>query len=428
MKMDSIELREMEVSLYKWDTYFELALNSDIMSTDGIYTEGVKDILSKIRHTILKYAIIFDKYAVNVINTFELYKQKMSVEKNMKVIQKALKKNPDIANKKIKYRIYDNYKNEIDYETNISNNLAFRIENLDEEWLTDIMDAYYKDIDAENHEMEEVTIQEAFDDMQEVLKDIDKAIEKQKKSVKQTCVKLSKSKNLSIKQLSLLKKFLLCSQKHVQNTIFKTSVRLDYLYNELHKATSDTIKEESEKYVKRKYSTEARAEKDAQFIGKVKVLDYEIDLYRTEKYIISEYTRGNCVYFDRDFINLPKSHQAAILAHEYGHIVNGHTLMYDRKLRNEYKLGKDIKKSVKKYDKAVDKSGFGDIKEVADDSLLIYLLVELDADRYAAKTVGREVIKKALLTDYEKMTKNLNMSDLEKEYYMFIAKTRTNMI
>ncbi len=427
MKMDSIELREMEVSLYKWDTYFELALNSDIMSTD-IYTEGVKDILSKIRHTILKYAIIFDKYAVNVINTFELYKQKMSVEKNMKVIQKALKKNPDIANKKIKYRIYDNYKNEIDYETNISNNLAFRIENLDEEWLTDIMDAYYKDIDAENHEMEEVTIQEAFDDMQEVLKDIDKAIEKQKKSVKQTCVKLSKSKNLNIKQLSLLKKFLLCSQKHVQNKIFKTSVRLDYLYNELHKATSDTIKEESEKYVKRKYSTEARAEKDAQFIGKVKVLDYDIDLYRTEKYIISEYTRGNCVYFDRDFINLPKSHQAAILAHEYGHIVNGHTLMYDRKLRNEYKLGKDIKKSVKKYDKAVDKSGFGDVKEVADDSLLIYLLVELDADRYAAKTVGREVIKKALLTDYEKMTKNLNMSDLEKEYYMFIAKTRTDMI
>lgn len=425
--MDSIKLRELEVSLYKWDTYFELAINSDIMSTD-IYTEGVKDILSKIRHTILKYAIIFDKYAVNVINTFELYKQKMSVEKNMKVIQKALKKNPDIANKKIKYRIYDNYKNEIDYETNISNNLAFRIENLDEEWLTDIIDAYYKDIDAENHEMEEVTIQEAFDDIQEVIKDIDKAIDKQRKSVKQTCAKLSKSKNLSIKQLSLLKKFLLCSQKHVQNTIFKTSVRLDYLYNELHKATSDTIKEESEKYVKRKYSSEARAEKDAQFIGKVKVLDYEIGLYRTEKYIISEYTRGNCVYFDRDFINLPKSHQAAILAHEYGHIVNGHTLMYDRKLRNEYKLGKDIKKSVKKYDKAVDKSGFGDVKEVADDSLLIYLLVELDADRYAAKTVGREVIKKALLTDYEKMTKNLNMSDLEKEYYMFIAKTRTDMI
>jgi hypothetical protein len=54
--------------------------------------------------------------------------------------------------------------------------------------------------------------------------------------------------------------------------------------------------------------------------------------------------------------------------------------------------------------------------------------VELDADRYAAKTVGKEVIKKALLTDYEKMTKNLDMSPLEKEYYMFIAKTRTDMI
>ena len=425
--MESIYQTEFELSLYKLDTKFEMMINTDIVNYD-VYMEGASNNPSKIKSLILKYFIICDAYLNNLIKLFDLYKQKRNVKKNIKIMERVIKKNPEIAKQKIRYRVYDNWKDIIDFETSITNNLAYRIENLDDEYINSLIDEYYKDIDNESYDSPEVTIEEALQDTIDVVKDIDKAIMKQKKIMKTTSSKLSKSNNLTTKHISLVKKLLLSIQKCTQRLMFKTSVRMDYLYNEIHKAVYKTINDESEKYVIRKYSRESSAEKTADHIGTIKVLDYDIELYRTDKYIMSEYSKGNCVYFDRDFINLPKSHQVAILYHEYGHIVNGHTLTYDRKYRNEYKLSKQLKKSIKKYDKMVAKSKFDDIVEVNDDSLLLYILVELDADRFAAKMVGKDVIKKALMTDYRKLTKTVNMDDLEKEYHMFIGKTRTSMI
>lgn len=425
--MESIYLAEFELSLYKLDTAFEMMINSDIINYD-IYTEKSSNTPSKIKALILKYFIICDTYLNNVLKLFELYKQKRDVQKNIKIMERVIKKNPEIAKQKIRYRIYDNWKDIIDFETSITNNLAYRIENLDDEYINSIIDAYYKDIDTESYDSPEVTIEEALKDTIDVIKDIDNAIAKQKKILKTTSSKLSKSKNLTAKHVSLIKKLLLSVQKSIQRLTFKSSIRLDYLYNEIHKAVEKTITDESKEYTIRKYARDSTAEKNADHIGTVRVLDYDIELYRTDKYIMSEYSKGNCVYFDRDFINLPKSHQVAILYHEYGHIVNGHTMTNDRKYRNEYKLSKQLKKSIKKYDKMVAKSKFEDIVEVNDDSLLLYILVELDADRFAAKMVGKDVIKKALMTDYRKLTKTVNMSDLEKEYHMFIGNTRTSMI
>ena len=99
--MESIYQTEFELSLYKLDTKFEMMINTDIVNYD-VYMEGASNNPSKIKSLILKYFIICDAYLNNLIKLFDLYKQKRNVKKNIKIMERVIKKNPEIAKQKIR--------------------------------------------------------------------------------------------------------------------------------------------------------------------------------------------------------------------------------------------------------------------------------------------------------------------------------------
>ena len=158
--MEYIALRENEILLKKnyniFNTMLELAyIEEDV---DEYYSESVKDITDKIKALIKRFIKAFSIYLDNMIKIFSLYKQKKNVDKSIDAIERVLKKNPELASMKIKWRQFSNAKDDIDFDAKVSKNIAFRIEHLDEEWLTNLMDSYYKNIDGTADTMYDTTI------------------------------------------------------------------------------------------------------------------------------------------------------------------------------------------------------------------------------------------------------------------------------
>lgn len=426
--MSSFMCQESEILLVKNREQFNETLELALLNEEehDFYIESIRDIGTKMKSLFQRFVNALSVYANNTVRIISLYNDKRNVNNNIKVIKKLIKKNPKLGKKKIKYRLFSDYKDNLDFDIKICNNIAYRIEKLDEPWITNLMDSYYKNIDSHDKNIHDVTISDALSNCEAVVSDIDKEIDKIVKSTKDIVSKLDKSENINENHLGIFKRFIKSIQTYIQTKTHMLILNVEFLFSNIHNVLKSSVEDAINTVViKRQYKYET-IEKHATKVDTVDVLGFKIDLYETDRYIESEFTTGfksPRVYFDKSFKKMPRASQEAILYHEYGHIINGHlgTVHY----RDEYKLDKKIRRRVRKYLRFVDT----DKNKLKDDDLLLYLLVELEADEFSAKYVGKTVIRKTLEHDYKELIKKVpNMSEEEKDNTLAIGFIRNKML
>lgn len=435
--MENIFLKEVEINLDKLSSDYILMFETYELYENDLYVcESVKDIKEKIKSFISKFTNIFQAYSNNISEIFKLYINKRQVQKNLKIIEKAVKKDPILAKQKIKYRCFMTYADKnhdiktIDgnkYDTLITNNIRYRIENKDEERLLNTIDSFYKNIDNTSETVMETTVNESLDIFKSIIENINKEMNDRKKLFFNISKLLQNYNSIKVHHMSIFKKCIHKLQMFFKNLIYKSTMFIEYYFKSLRNSIKNMIIKESKECKPVKINRDKTAVKHSKKVNELNIQGRKVELYETDRNIESEFIEGNRIYFNKNIIKLPKSHQAAIIYHEIGHLINGHSnaeCIY----RDEKKLGKQIKKQIKKYDRLVSKSIFYDNPALTDDSILIYLLVELEADRYSSSVVGKKVYQKSITKEYKQICDVYNFDDVDREYQQFIGKIRTKLL
>ena len=414
--MDSIVFKESYLALYEAKSQLEISLSI----IDTFYensNENDTGVFKKISNA-------FNTYISNTKKIIEMYSYKRQVKKNLKIMKKVIDKNPSIGKEKITYRVFSDYKHELDYYSKISKNLAYRTQNIDKKWMTDLMDSYYKNMDTGSSGLKKITINESIEEVEDILNDINKYIEFPSKINDELYSNIDKTKTENVNSF---KKVINTFCKSIQTRIYIFMYNIEMLYSQVCDKVNDFVKNERDKVVIDNVTGDYKEiRKNSKKVDTVNILGNKIDLYESDKYIESEFVTGSVhprVYFDKSFSKLPPVYQKAILYHEYGHVINGH--LGTRHYRDEYKLDKKISRRVNKYLKQIN----SEKKDLASDDLLVYLLIELEADEFSAKFVGRNVVKKSLEHDYEDLVnKSKDLSDEDKLNTLFVGQLRRSML
>lgn len=416
--MDNIVFLESCLELYEAKSQLETVISI----IDTFYESSDQN--TKKGFTKLKEA--FNRYTSKVKDLCELYSSKRRVKKNLKIMKRAIKDNPELAKEKVTYRTFADFTDDLDYDVKLSKNLAYRIDNYDKKWMTNLMDSYYKNMDDSNKFLKKITIKESIEYAEGIISDIDKAIETRKKLVENVANNVD-DENTTPEQVNMFKNLITTIYKSIQTRIFIMMYNIESLFvSTVDKIRNDIDAEANKMVVKKITKSYNTIQKNSKKIDTVEIFGTIIELYETDKYIESEFVTGADhprVYFDKDFKKLSPAYKKAILYHEYGHVINGHlgTVHY----RDEYKLDKKISRRVKKYLKQVNSKK----ENLASDDLLIYLLIELEADEFSANFVGKNVIKKSLEHDYVGLVnKAKDLSDDDKINTLFVGKLRASML
>ena len=416
--MDNVIFIESYLKLYEAKSQLETVISI----IDTFYESSGQN--TKTGFTKLKES--FNNYTTKVKNLCALYSSKRQVKKNLKVMKKVIESNPDLAKEKVTYRTFADFTDDLDYDIKMSKNLAYRIDNLDKKWMTDLMNSYYKNMDSTGKYLKKVTIKESIEYTEEVISNIDKAIEKEKKMVSRVADQID-GENITPEHVGMFKNLVTTIYKSIQSRIYIMMYNVEILYMSTIDKIQRKIDDESERLVVKKITKSYNTiQKNSKKIDTVEIFGTVIELYETDKYIESEFVTGADhprVYFDKDFKKLTPAYQKAILYHEYGHVINGHlgTLHY----RDEYKLDKKISRRVKKYLKKINAKK----EDLASDDLLIYLLIELEADEFSAKFVGNNVVKKSLEHDYiDLINKATDLSEEAKLNTLSVGQLRSSML
>lgn len=99
---------------------------------------------------------------------------------------------------------------------------------------------------------------------------------------------------------------------------------------------------------------------------------------------------GTNIYVDGVFMSFSKPVQRAILYHEFGHYMAGHFQLLETP--DERERIRQIHKDLKQFRHGLDRSPFWNC--IGDDEL-IYLLPELEADRFASKYLGKSLVSRS---------------------------------
>lgn len=221
--------------------------------------------------------------------------------------------------------------------------------------------------------------------------------------------------------------------KNITDSFKKRINIINYNYEamiyELHKTTKNSVDEASAKV--RRVPSRKTLVKNSTYYKSIKVGDTTFDLYKLPYDHIACFNyKGTNIYLDESFFKYPIGYQKAILYHEIGHYKSGHFGDIEG-VTDEFKQMKRIRSDMYKFDRLVKASEFNPTKALNDDSELLYILIELDADRYSSLDVGKTMMKKGLTTKFKDMLdhdlgaqKNKDMYD----YNIDRMKFRTSMI
>ena len=138
-------------------------------------------------------------------------------------------------------------------------------------------------------------------------------------------------------------------------------------------------------------------EKNAKHIKTITVGEQNFELYQIDISNVSCYNRnGTHIYVDKSFFENSVAHQKAIIWHEIGHTMSGHFGLVKGNYPDEEKRIRQMKKDIIRFKRFQKSAMF-----VHSEDELVYLLCEWEADRYAAKQVGKSNVRKSLMDDAE---------------------------
>ena len=152
--------------------------------------------------------------------------------------------------------------------------------------------------------------------------------------------------------------------------------------------------------------------KDSKMVRKEKFGSLEIEMYQlpiaTHSAFITVVNNVPRIYVDKELVHMPRIAFRGIIYHEMGHLISGHLGLVNRTItENDIQF---LRKKMLAYQKMMKKKGF----QFSDEDTLVGLLIETEADTYAANLVGKHTMRRSLrnmssrLRDWDR----LSMRDL----------------
>ena len=182
-----------------------------------------------------------------------------------------------------------------------------------------------------------------------------------------------------------------CKEIAISTMYNLSSFRL-YTCKMFTQAISDKEREAAKNYENLTTRKKINLEKKSPVVATYQFGELTINVHELPVLSATAYNRdGTDVFVDQMFKEYPRAIQKAIIYHEIGHLANGHFGTLDK--QNDTVDARRMAHQVKKYKRMVSRSMF---KEDMDDDELIYIMVESEADRYAAKFVGKKTVDASL--------------------------------
>ena len=182
-----------------------------------------------------------------------------------------------------------------------------------------------------------------------------------------------------------------CKEIAISTMYNLSSFRL-YTCKMFTQAVSDKEREAAKNYENLTTRKKINLEKKSPVVATYQFGELTINVHELPVLSATAYNRdGTDVFVDQMFKEYPRAIQKAIIYHEIGHLANGHFGTLDK--QNDTVDARRMAHQVKKYKRVVSRSMF---KEDMDDDELIYIMVESEADRYAAKFVGKKTVDASL--------------------------------
>lgn len=182
-----------------------------------------------------------------------------------------------------------------------------------------------------------------------------------------------------------------CKEIAISTMYNLSSFRL-YTCKMFTQAVSDKEREAAKNYEKLTARKKMNLEKKSPVVATYQFGELTINVHELPVLSTTAYNRdGTDVFVDQMFKEYPRAIQKAIIYHEIGHLANGHFGTLDK--QNDTVDARRMAHQVKKYKRMVSRSVF---KEDMDDDELIYIMVESEADNYAAKFVGKKTVDASL--------------------------------
>ena len=182
-----------------------------------------------------------------------------------------------------------------------------------------------------------------------------------------------------------------CKEIAISTMYNLSSFRL-YTCKMFTQAVSDKEREAAKNYENLTTRKKINLEKKSPVVATYQFGELTINVHELPVLSATAYNRdGTDVFVDQMFKEYPRAIQKAIIYHEIGHLANGHFGTLDK--QNDTVDARRMAHQVKKYKRMVSRSMF---KEDMDEDELIYIMVESEADRYAAKFVGKKTVDASL--------------------------------
>lgn len=203
----------------------------------------------------------------------------------------------------------------------------------------------------------------------------------------------TKGENLSQTTIAHLFRMAKAACKEIAiSTMYNLSSFRLYTCKMFTQAISDKEREAAKNYEKLTARKKINLEKKSPVVATYRFGELTINVHELPVLSAIAYNRdGTDVFVDQSFKEYPRAIQKAIIYHEIGHLANGHFGTLDK--QNDTVDARRMAHQVKKYKRMVSRSVF---KEDMDDDELIYIMVESEADRYAAKFVGKKTVDASL--------------------------------
>lgn len=419
----SIFFEEYDLDLYKLDNVFECEI--DLYELEYLSENVVLDGFSLLKKILSKMIKIFLAYTKDIKEITTNYTTKIELKKNLKIIKKAVKTCPNLLKEKITFRLYVDFEKADNYYNTIVTNMSEHLRAISDVQLTNVIEGYDKYKADFFDKFVTINVSDAIDYVEKSIIELDGFINCQVKSLFDIKNILEEANNLEFNCATFFK----CFIKKCRNELLRCSYILTLNVDDCIKGISKLVKKEVNEEVK-KYKYEVSTKKmikKSKFIKTIDAFGITFNIYETNYNQVSCCNiGGNDIYVNKNFFNQPKGMQNAILFHEFGHYINGD--FNNRTLIKEKNIIKGIQKDIKKFNKIVNKSSYYDMKQLNDDTELIYLILELRADRFASKYVGKSLVSKSLIKRFDKELESWDVSDELKKYNKFRMNLRTKMI
>lgn len=379
----------------------KLEMNYDLSFGLQMYDESLNDITSffnKLKNMLFGY--INQKKKIH-----DYYIERSNMKKKLKAINK-LCKNKKIANTKIIVRSYNNKlfnTTDVDEQIQFAKNIFSGIDNkLNDPTAYKFFEGYIENRSGWD-KIYEVKIKEIPSLFEMAIRNLDNTIDKLESNVKDF------SRYINYQEISDTSKrnifsFFKSIKESIKQRFDIIDMNFEIIQFKINQILHENLEDDLHKYVR-----EPSIKKQISSAHKVDEITYgdtTYNIYQTEYPNTSCFNYGGLdIYLDKAFFNLPKGYQLAILYHEIGHHQCGHFKPKGRMnkanltVEDEVAIMKRIKNDMSSFIVSTSlNSQFGP-SAYDDGSELAYLLLEWDADRFAANNVVSKHIMSSALND-----------------------------